>query len=225
VLTTGEEPPVTEPAPPADIVAVASVAAAGSSVMSMSWRTRVIVAVFVALAVGVVGTGVVVVRRALNQSVDPQALAAASTARLDALAPSIPGLKAQGPDTAAVVDCGQLICAEAARMFTPAPRTTAAALAAAVDVWATQSGLGNKNRAGQTEVSCGSLGYAPTTVLTCDVATYDVPGQSGQHVHLYAQIAPGPGAGGQPGTFPIAALGRRVVTAVYLQVLSSAASS
>jgi hypothetical protein len=193
--------------------------------MSMSWRTRALVAVFVALAVGVVGIGVVVVRRTLNQAVDPQALALVSTSRLDALDPSLPGLTVDGTDTAGVVDCEPVICASAARLFIPDAHTTAADVTAATDAWAAQSGLGSKGRAPATEVGCGFLGYAPTTTLVCDVATYDVPGQTGEQVHVYARLAPGPGAGGGPGAFPVAAVGRRVVTAVYLQVLTSAPRS
>jgi hypothetical protein len=193
--------------------------------MSMSWRTRALVAVFVALAVGVVGIGVVVVRRTLNQAVDPAALALVSTSRLDALDPSLPGLTVDGADTAGVVVCEPAICASAARLFIPDPHTTAADVTAATDAWAAQSGLGSKGRAPATEVSCGFLGYAPTTASVCDVATYDVPGQTGEQVHVYARLAPGPGAGGRPGAFPVAAVGQRVVTAVYLQVLTSAPRS
>jgi len=193
--------------------------------MSMSMRTRVLVAVFVAVAIAVVGTGVAVVRHVLNQSVDPQALASASASRLDTLDPSIPGLTADGRDRTAGVSCGQLVCASASRMFTPRPRTTAGAAVDAVDLWATQSGLGSKNRSAPTQVSCGFLAYAPTTLLTCDMATYDVPGQSGQVVHLYVLVASGPGAGGQAGTFSVSALDQRVVTTVYLQVLTSASRS
>jgi len=193
--------------------------------MSMSLRTRVLVAVFVALAVAVVGTGVAVVRHVLNQSVDPRALASQSTSRLDTLDPSIPGLTADGGDRTTVVTCGGYTCVSASRMFTPGPGATAASVAAAVETWATQSGLGHKDRAAPTQVSCGFLAYAPTTLLTCDMATYDVPGQTGQSVHLYALVAAGPGAGGQAGTFSVSALDQRVVTTVYLQVLTSASRS
>jgi len=209
-------------APPAD--ADAEVAAGGSA-MSMSWLARAVVALFVALAVGVVGTGVVVVRRALNHSVDPQALAQVSAARLDTLDPSLPGLTAGTADTVGVVDCAPLVCASAARRFAPAARTTAADVTAAADAWASQAGLGTKGRATATQVGCGHLGYAPTTDLTCDLATYDVPGQAGEQVHVYALLTPGPGAGSGPGAFGVAALGQRVVTAVYVQVLTSAPAS
>ena len=219
MLTTGEEPPVAEPAPPADAGAVT---AAGGSIMSMSWRARAVVALFVALAVAVVGTGVVIVRRALDHSVDPQALAAISAARLDTLDPSFPELTAVGLDTVGVVDCAQLICASAARRFTPPAHTTAASVTAAADAWASLAGLGTKGRAAATEVGCGHLGYAPSTDLTCDVATYDVPGQAGEHVHVYVELTPGPGAGTEPGAFAVAAIRQRVVTTVYVQVLTSA---
>lgn len=189
--------------------------------MSMSWRARAVVALFVALAVGVVGTGVVIVRRALDHSVDPQALASVSAARLDALDPSFPELTAVGVDTVGVVSCEQ-ICASAARRFTPPAHTTAASVTAAADAWASQAGLGTKGRAAATEVGCGHLSYAPSPDLTCDVATYDVPGQAGEQVHVYIELTPGPGAGTEPGAFAVAAIGQRVVTTVYVQVLTSA---
>ena len=217
VLTAGEEPPEASPAPPADAAADVD---AGRFNTSMSWWTRAWVALFVALAVGVVGTGVVIVRRALDHPVDPLALQQVSTSRLDALDPSFPGLTANGPDTSAMVGCEHVICASAARAFTPAAHTTAASVIATAAAWASLSGLGSKGQTVPTRVGCGALSYAPTTARACDLASYGVPGQIGEQVHVYAELAAGPGAGSSPGDYPVTDVGKRIVTAVYIQVLA-----
>jgi hypothetical protein len=55
----------------------------------------------------------------------------------------------------------------------------------------------------------------------CVLASYDVPGETGQQVEVFVALAPGPGAGSSPGAFSVADIGRRLVTTVYVQVLTS----
>lgn len=216
VLTTGEEPPETEPAPPVDAEAVVD---AGGPSSSMSWWTRMWVALFVALAVGMVASGVVLVRRTLDHTLDPQALQQLSTSRLNALDPALPGMTATGGDTTSAVSCEQGPCASAARVFVPATRTTAASVLATATAWASGSGLGSLSQAASARVGCG-LAYAPIKALSCELATYDVPGQTGEQVNVFAVLTAGTGAGSSPGDYPRIAMDPRVVTAVYVQVLS-----
>jgi hypothetical protein len=213
MLTTGEGPPPADPLEPAT--------PAGGFGTSMTWWTRAWVALFVAIAIGVVGGGVVIARRALDHSVDPKALLEVSTTRLAALDPSFPGMTAEPPDSSAIVDCEASLCASASRLFSVVPHTTAAAVMAAADAFARQWGLGTKGQAPATDIGCGGLSYAPTKASVCDLASYEVPGQTGQQVHVYAELAPGPGAGRQPGAYPVAAIGQVVVTDVYVQVITS----
>jgi hypothetical protein len=188
---------------------------------SMTWWKRIWVTAFVAIAIAVVATGVVVVRRVLDHSIDPKALMQISATRLVALDPSLPGLTRSGTDQIASVDCVEKVCASAGRAFTVLPKTTAAAVQALADLWAGESGLGSKSAAQPDQVACGSLAFAPTRDQLCELRAYDVPGVDGQQVIVYAEVVPVKGPAPTPGPYPIAALAKLYADTVWVQVLTS----
>ena len=189
----------------------------------MSWVKRLAIAVFVVAAISLVMSGVLVIRHVLDHSVDPATLRAGSATRLTTLDPVISGLTKQGTDTVAMVDCEQQYCASAARAYLPAPGLTAAALVAAADSWASGAGLGSPAGDLERQIGCGTLAYAPLRAADlCDLGGYDVPGQTGQQVHVYAQLKlKGKPAGPAPGAYPLSTMGTATVLSVYVQVITS----
>lgn len=188
----------------------------------MSWVKRLAIAVFVVAAITLVASGVLVIRHVLDHSVDPATLRASSANRLTTLDPVISGLTKQGADTVAMVDCEQQYCASAARAYLPAAGLTAAALVAAADSWASTSGLGSPVGDLERQIGCGGLAYAPVRADLCDLGGYDVPGQTGQQVHVYAQLQlKGKTARPAPGAYPLSTMGTATVLSVYVQVITS----
>lgn len=187
----------------------------------MSWWKRAGVSFGVLVAIGVTGSGILLVRHLLDHSVDPQALMQSSTHRLAALDPLLAGFDVSGADRTASVACGQgTSCASASRHFRPTSHTAAAALIEAADAWASVTGLGSSPDAGTRPIVCTSLSGAPVRGLLCDVRTYAVPGVPEQQVHVYAQLS----ANGKTlsrGVFSSAQVVSYAVGSVYVQVLTS----
>jgi hypothetical protein len=187
----------------------------------MTWWTRTWVTLLVLVALAVVGTGVVIVRHVLTRSLGSAALLQESDARLATLAPALPGLAVQGSDQVTVIACAERVCASAARRYLPTAHTTVAEVLAASKAWAGEWGLGNKGRPAVTPIVCGRLSLAPANNQLCDLTSYEVPGQTGQQVRVYAELAPGPGPGRVPGSYLAADVGRAGVISVYVQVVTS----
>ena len=189
----------------------------------MSWVKRLAIAVFVVAAITLVVSGVLVIRHVLDHSVDPATLRASSATRLTTLDPVISGLIRQGTDTLAMVDCEQQYCASAARTYLPAGGMTTAALVSAADAWASTSGLGSPVGDLERQIGCGTLAYAPVRAADlCDLGGYDVPGQTGQQVHVYARLQlKGKTTGPVAGAYPLSTLGLARVLSVGVQVITS----
>jgi hypothetical protein len=190
----------------------------------MSWWTRSWVTLGVLIAIGVTAAGILVVRHVLEHPVDPKAAQQRVADRLVALDPALPGFTTSGRDVTATVSCvGGASCVSASRQFRPDGKATEASLRDTADTWATGFGLGSQPATDSDTVECGTSSTAPAAGVLCDLATYQVPGDDGQHVHVYAQLTPDaktPAIGGV-GTFTRSQLAKLAVTSVYVQVLGT----
>jgi hypothetical protein len=205
VLTVEDEPLPAEP---------------DESSARMSWWKRTWITMCVLVAIAVTSTGVVLVRKVLDHSVDPQTLLNRSADRLTTLDPAFPGLDVTGDDTVASVDCKQASCARASRHFRPTARMTASTLIAEADSWASISGLGAPTGGVARRVDCGALSHAPVDAVLCDLGSYAVPGQADQRVDVYAQLS-AKGKAPSSRAFSLAQVGRFAVGSVYIQVMTS----
>jgi hypothetical protein len=190
----------------------------------MSWWTRSWVTLGVLVAMGLTAAGILVVRHVLDHPADPRAAQQRVADRLTSLDPALPGFTASGNDVTATVSCAAAAsCVSASREFRPAGKATEADLRDTVDAWASGFGLGSRPAADSDPVECGTSSAAPTAVVLCDLATYQVPGDESQHVHVFAQLTPDPKAPsvGGIGTFTRGQLAKLAVISVYVQVLGT----